>query len=442
MDSRTLLFTLEERIEDIKTIYGYYLEEGSDKGIIEMVPAVKYLLANLVDILNDGLISHPKTSFYSHFKPFIKEQEQEHHHYNERIDDFDRGLYWLIQKLNSNDLSSFIRLIKINKNYFADVYRNRKEAIVMDHNESFYFLVEKMEKSVHFDLTSSDLYKFTRRLKKREPEVEAEAEVKNFDSNNKDIEHETKDDEFFVLNACDLDDYDYKIRIHSGVFRKLVNRFINNWKKKRPKHSSINHSDFKDDKFDDINMDLQSESDVNLLDKMSVTICPERGLIAQNYTCPQCKICISSDTSFKCDFTGEYYCSTCHGGGLSINPLRILYNWDFNRYPICRASKRQIAQFSYTNLIDFPKINPKAFESNETFKQIHRTRKQIQIFSTQTQNNTPDTLERYKRHIWPKIHLLTSHNLYTIEDLIEIKKGIFHSETLLPLYNLIKNDVK
>ena len=63
------------------------------------------------------------------------------------------------------------------------------------------------------------------------------------------------------------------------------------------------------------------------------------------------------------------------------------------------------------------------------------SQKRLQAAGKQERQNQ---LKRLERLAWPKIHLLTSTNLYTIEDLIEIERGTFYQTVLFPLYNLLK----
>jgi len=31
----------------------------------------------------------------------------------------------------------------------------------------------------------------------------------------------------------------------------------------------------------------------------------------------------------QCDYTGQYYCSTCHWNDTAIVPARVIHNWEF-----------------------------------------------------------------------------------------------------------------
>lgn len=43
----------------------------------------------------------------------------------------------------------------------------------------------------------------------------------------------------------------------------------------------------------------------------------------------------------QCDYTGQYYCSTCHWNDTAIIPARVIHNWEFEprkvfKYPLSR----------------------------------------------------------------------------------------------------------
>lgn len=39
-----------------------------------------------------------------------------------------------------------------------------------------------------------------------------------------------------------------------------------------------------------------------------------------------------------CDYTGLYYCPSCHWNDTAPIPARILHNWDFTPYKVCRGN--------------------------------------------------------------------------------------------------------
>ncbi|XP_068117090.1 differentially expressed in FDCP 8 homolog isoform X2 [Hyperolius riggenbachi] len=64
-----------------------------------------------------------------------------------------------------------------------------------------------------------------------------------------------------------------------------------------------------------------------------LNICPEAGLDSQDYRCAECRTPISlrgiPTEARQCDYTGQYYCSSCHWNDLAVVPARVIHNWDF-----------------------------------------------------------------------------------------------------------------
>ncbi|XP_071670623.1 differentially expressed in FDCP 8 homolog isoform X5 [Patagioenas fasciata] len=64
-----------------------------------------------------------------------------------------------------------------------------------------------------------------------------------------------------------------------------------------------------------------------------LSICPESGLDSQDYRCAECRAPISlrgvPSEARQCDYTGLYYCSSCHWNDLAVVPARAIHNWDF-----------------------------------------------------------------------------------------------------------------
>lgn len=65
-------------------------------------------------------------------------------------------------------------------------------------------------------------------------------------------------------------------------------------------------------------------------------ICPEVGLTHQQFRCASCNQAFNASTTNTtpaaarlCDYSGRYYCPSCHHNALAVIPARVLHNWDF-----------------------------------------------------------------------------------------------------------------
>ena len=62
-----------------------------------------------------------------------------------------------------------------------------------------------------------------------------------------------------------------------------------------------------------------------------------------------------------CDYTGKYYCTTCHWNSTSVIPARVVLNWDFEERVVCRASKQILKLMAKLPILKLEKLNPILF---------------------------------------------------------------------------------
>lgn len=448
MPSKSLLSKLDEVIEDTKIINDFYLENGPD-GINEMIPPVKYLLATIVDVLNDGIegpsrgfFADKQANFYLHFKNISSSTtviaKSDSH------DDFDKGIIWIIERLNSKQLAKWI---VTNFDELKTFYRGNSLMLRQTQKIIDYFTT--IDELFTFKLHPEDLYVTRSRIGKRADSVTETDELKLesegvYENPNSDVMNSS----FISMEAIDVkllqerelrNDFGLLNRVKYNSLRLFHNFKHYNLKSSR---SSINIQVDADD-FESVSM-TACGNEKELAALLSMEICPERGLLAQNFACTECSNGISMKESIKCDFNGDYLCPKCHGGSKCINPVRIMRNWDFNRYPICTKCKRLIAQISYNELFNFSEINKKMIKNDERFVRIMQLREKIfravqkRLHSAVGKKNQQKQIAIMERLAWPKVHLITSTNMFTIEDLIEIEGETFYTSVLVPLYNLLK----
>uniref|UniRef100_A0A3B5LW22 Differentially expressed in FDCP 8 homolog n=1 Tax=Xiphophorus couchianus TaxID=32473 RepID=A0A3B5LW22_9TELE len=82
-------------------------------------------------------------------------------------------------------------------------------------------------------------------------------------------------------------------------------------------------------------------SKVSHQSEYELSICPEIGLDRQDYRCAECRTPISlrgvPSEARQCDYTGQYYCSTCHWNDTAIIPARVIHNWEFEPRKVSSA---------------------------------------------------------------------------------------------------------
>lgn len=67
----------------------------------------------------------------------------------------------------------------------------------------------------------------------------------------------------------------------------------------------------------------------------------------------------------KCNFTASYYCTHCFGPEMWPIPMKILFDWDFNQYPVSKSSARFLGEIQYHPLFNMRTIHRKLYKSNK-----------------------------------------------------------------------------
>ncbi|XP_040471394.1 differentially expressed in FDCP 8 homolog isoform X2 [Falco naumanni] len=112
-----------------------------------------------------------------------------------------------------------------------------------------------------------------------------------------------------------------------------------------------------------------------------LSICPESGLDSQDYRCAECRAPVSlrgvPSEARQCDYTGLYYCSSCHWNDLAVVPARAIHNWDFEPRKVSRCSMRYLALMVSRPVLKLREINPLLFNYVEELVEIRKLRQDI-----------------------------------------------------------------
>ncbi|KAK6628738.1 hypothetical protein RUM43_002554 [Polyplax serrata] len=156
-------------------------------------------------------------------------------------------------------------------------------------------------------------------------------------------------------------------------------------------------------------------------------ICPqaENGLANQNYRCAEClahtSISYNSVEPRLCDYTGKYYCSTCHWNSTSVIPARVILNWDFEERVVCRSSKQILNLMSKLPILKLEELNPVLFACIEELGvELRQQLMQIKKYLTSCKSALEEQL------LWQsndKVHFLENEDTYSLQDLFELRTG-------------------
>ena len=59
-----------------------------------------------------------------------------------------------------------------------------------------------------------------------------------------------------------------------------------------------------------------------------------------------------------CKYNGQYYCFDCHIDDERVIPSRVLFNWDFRRHRVCRASCEFLDSIAESAVLNIEETNP------------------------------------------------------------------------------------
>ncbi|KAG8521041.1 Pleckstrin homology domain-containing family M member 3 [Galemys pyrenaicus] len=109
------------------------------------------------------------------------------------------------------------------------------------------------------------------------------------------------------------------------------------------------------------------------------TLSLERGLTAQSFKCAGCQrsIGLSNGKAKVCNYSGWYYCSSCHVDDSFLIPARIVHNWDTSKYKVSKQAKEFLEYVYEEPLIDIQQENPMLYLHAEPLAVVVRLRQRL-----------------------------------------------------------------
>ncbi|XP_024611355.1 protein RUBCNL-like isoform X2 [Neophocaena asiaeorientalis asiaeorientalis] len=143
---------------------------------------------------------------------------------------------------------------------------------------------------------------------------------------------------------------------------------------------------------------------------------------AQNFFCAGCGTPIEPKFVKRlryCEYLGKYFCDCCHSYAESCIPARILRMWDFRRYYVSNFSKRLLDSIWHQPIFNLLHVGHGLYTKA---KELDRVREiQEQLFHIRKLLKTCSTLKEFEQ---VPGHLTDELNLFSLEDLVRVKKGL------------------
>ncbi|XP_025748279.1 pleckstrin homology domain-containing family M member 3 isoform X1 [Callorhinus ursinus] len=155
------------------------------------------------------------------------------------------------------------------------------------------------------------------------------------------------------------------------------------------------------------------------------TLSLERGLTAQSFKCAGCQrsIGLSSGKAKVCNYSGWYYCSSCHVDDSFLIPARVVHNWDTSKYKVSKQAKEFLEYVYEEPLIDIQQENPMLYRHAEPLATVVRLRQRLKSLRAYLFSCRAAVAEDLRRRIFPREYLLQQIHLYSLADLQQVIEG-------------------
>ncbi|XP_048870395.1 pleckstrin homology domain-containing family M member 1 isoform X2 [Brienomyrus brachyistius] len=155
----------------------------------------------------------------------------------------------------------------------------------------------------------------------------------------------------------------------------------------------------------------------------------EKGLDVQNFRCAGCsrQIGFSLGKARLCEFSGQYYCESCHHGDAAVIPSRMVHNWDLAVREVSCPALRLLATVSLEPLLDLGVLNPGLYVHAEPMARAHSLRQRLRLLGDYLLTCRSDVIKRIHPKLEERNYLLETSQLYSVTDLRQIADGQYEA---------------
>lgn len=170
------------------------------------------------------------------------------------------------------------------------------------------------------------------------------------------------------------------------------------------------------------------KGDGELLSHLS-DIPKERGLDAQNYKCAGCprQIGVSFGRARLCEFSGQYYCDSCHQGDTTIIPSRMVHNWDLTTREVSRQAFKLLTQIEHEPLLNLDALNPDLFDHTDTVAKVQTLRQKLRFLGDYILICRSGISKQVQPRLQQRTYLLDNSDVYSVLDLQQISDGHYEA---------------
>ncbi|KAJ8264613.1 hypothetical protein GJAV_G00151290 [Gymnothorax javanicus] len=150
-----------------------------------------------------------------------------------------------------------------------------------------------------------------------------------------------------------------------------------------------------------------------------------KGLDSQSFKCAGCsrQIGCSFGKARLCEFSGLFYCDSCHHGDFVVIPSRIVHNWDLVPREVSLPALKLLAQIAREPLLNVETLNPGLYDHAEPMALIHSLRQRLRLLGDYVLTCRSGIRKKMEDKLDNRSYLLESYNQYSVTDLQEIANG-------------------
>lgn len=171
---------------------------------------------------------------------------------------------------------------------------------------------------------------------------------------------------------------------------------------------------------------------------MCCCLCRRKQQLAkQTYRCAGCGTKINQGQLGRlryCEYLRKLFCQCCHSNGKALIPARVLQQWDFKPCPVSNFARDLLERMGPDPLFDVRDINPGLYTKVGALEKLRQCRLALRALA-QYVHCCRQAVVLQERLDSLRPHLLSEPDLYSMEELFQVKQG-----SLLPELRSLQKD--
>ncbi|TRY62922.1 hypothetical protein TCAL_05139 [Tigriopus californicus] len=151
-----------------------------------------------------------------------------------------------------------------------------------------------------------------------------------------------------------------------------------------------------------------------------------RGLGHAKFQCFKCQKAVGPlfGPAEVCHYTSQYYCDDCHFGETSLIPAKVVYNWDFTKFKVCREAKIFLKAMFIEPIIDVKTFNASLLEFAPELDEVYILRKRLHyVHAYLATCREVKVKDKFVNILSPRQYLFDDVDKYSLQDLEQVKSG-------------------